>query len=59
MTKKHLRVGQAYGTSLGPKGLVKLLIKINDNHVEHLFIVCQNLKQLYYLEWILPNVIKS
>ena len=45
MTKKHLRVGQADGTRLGPKGLVRLLIKINDNHFEHLFIVCQNLKQ--------------
>ena len=28
-----------------PKGLVRLLIKINDNHFEHMFIVCQNLKQ--------------
>ena len=44
MVEKHLRVGQAGGTSLGPKGLVKLLIEINDNHLEHLFIVCQNLK---------------
>ena len=43
MTKKDLRVGQADGTSLGPKGLVRLLIEIiNDNHFEHLFIVCQN-----------------
>ena len=32
MTKKHLRVGWADGTSLGPKGLVKLLTEINDNH---------------------------
>ena len=45
MTKKHLRVGQGDGTSLGPKGLVRLLIKINDNHFEHLSIICQNLKQ--------------
>ena len=45
MTKKHLRVGQADVTSLHPKGLVRLLIKINDNHFEYLFIVCQNLKQ--------------
>ena len=43
--KKHLRVGQADGTSLGQKGLVKLLIIINDNPFEHLFIVSQNLKQ--------------
>ena len=45
MTKKHLKVGQADGTSLGPKGIVRLLIKINNNHFEHLFIVCQTLKQ--------------
>ena len=45
ITKKHLRVGQADGTRLGPKGLVRLLIEINDNHFEHLFTVCQNLKQ--------------
>ena len=45
MTKKHLKVGQADGTSLGPKGLVRLLIEINDNYFEHLVIVCQNLKQ--------------
>ena len=31
--------------SLGQKGLVKLLIEINDNLFEHLFIVCQHLKQ--------------
>ena len=36
---------QADGTRLGPKGLVRLLIEINNNHFEHLFIVCQNLKQ--------------
>ena len=45
MIEKHLRIDQADGTSLGPKGLVKLLIEINNNHFEHLFIVCQNLKQ--------------
>ena len=45
MTKKHLRVSQTDGTSPGQKGLVRLLLKINDNHFEHLFIVCQNLKQ--------------
>ena len=45
MVEKNLRVGQADGTSLGTKGLVKLLIEINDNHFEHLFIVCQHLKQ--------------
>ena len=45
MTKKHLKVGQADGTSLGPNGLVRLLIEINNNYFEHLFIVCQNLKQ--------------
>ena len=45
MVKKYLTVGQADGTSLGLKGLVKLLIKINNNHFKHLFIVCQNLKQ--------------
>ena len=43
MTEKHLKVGQADGTSLSPKGLVKLLIKINNNHFKHLSIVCQNL----------------
>ena len=32
MIEKHLKVGQAHRTSLGPKGLVKLLIKINNNH---------------------------
>ena len=42
MIKKHLNVGQADGTSLGPKCLVRLLIKINNNYFEHLFIVCQN-----------------
>ena len=45
MTKKHLRVGQADGTRLSPKYLVRLLIEINDNHFEHLFIVCPNHKQ--------------
>ena len=45
ITKKHLKVGQADGRSLGPKCLVRLLIKINSNHFGHLFIVCQNLKQ--------------
>ena len=45
MTKKHLRVGHTDGTSLDPKGLVRILIKINENHLEHLFIVCQNLIQ--------------
>ena len=45
MIKKHLRVGQEHGKCLSPKGLVKLLIKIDNNHFEHLFIVCQNLKQ--------------
>ena len=44
MIEKHLKVGQADGTSLGPRGLVKLLIEIN-KHFKHLFIVCQNLKQ--------------
>ena len=57
MTKKHLRVGQADGISLGPKGLVRLLTKINDNHFEHLFIV-KILNNPYYSEWILPNIIK-
>ena len=45
MAEKHLSVGQADGTSLGPKDLVKLLIEINNNYFEELFIVCQNLKQ--------------
>ena len=45
MIEKYLKVGQADGTSLGPKGLVKLLIEINDNHFKHQFIVCQNLTQ--------------
>ena len=40
MTEKHLKVGQADGTSL-----VRFLIEINNNHIEHLFIVCENLKQ--------------
>ena len=58
MIKRHLKVGQEDGTSLGPKGLLRPLIEINNNYFEHLFIVCQNLKQLYYMEWILTNVIK-
>ena len=45
LTKKYLRLGQADGTSIGPKGLVRRLLEINDNHFEHLFIVCQNIKQ--------------
>ena len=45
MLEKNLRVGQADGTCLGLKGLVKPLIEINDNHFEHLFIVHQHLKQ--------------
>ena len=45
MIEKQLKVGQADGTSLGPRGLVKLLIKINSNHIKHLFVVCQNHKQ--------------
>ena len=39
MIENHLKVGQADGISLGPKGLVKLLIEINNNHFEYLFIV--------------------
>ena len=42
--EEHLRVGQADGTSLGPKAIVKPQIKINNNHFEHLVIVFQNLK---------------
>ena len=45
MIEKHLKVGQADGWSLGPKVLVKLLIEINNNHFENLFIFYQNLKQ--------------
>ena len=45
MVDKNVRVGQAGGTSLGLKSLVKLLIEINNNHFEHLFIVCQHLNQ--------------
>ena len=40
LTKKHSKVGQTDGTSLGPKDLVRLLIKINNNYFEHPFIVC-------------------
>ena len=58
MVEKHLRVGQADGTSLGVKGQVKLLIEIYNKHFEHLCIVCQILNNLYFLEWILPNNIK-
>ena len=58
MIKKHLKVGQADGTSLGPKGLVRLLVKINNNYFEHLFIVCQNLKQPLLFGMDFPNVIK-
>ena len=46
MIKKHLKVGHVDGTSLGAKGIVKLLIEINNYHFEYLFIVCQNIKQL-------------
>ena len=45
MIGKHLKVGQADETGQGQKGLVKLLIEIDNNHFEHLLIVCQNLKQ--------------
>ena len=55
MVEKNLRVGQADGTCLGLKDLVKVLIEINDNHFEHLFIVCQHVKNLYSLVWILHN----
>ena len=58
MIEKYLKVGQADGTRLGPKGLVKLLIEINNNHFKHLFIVCQNFKQPVLLQMDLPNVIK-
>ena len=54
MIEKHLKVGQADGASLGPKGLIKLLFEINNNHSKHLFIVCQNPKQL-----LLFGIIKS
>ena len=57
MMKKHLQVGQADGTGLGSKGLVRLLIERNDNHLEHLLSVKIS-NNLYYLECILPNVIK-
>ena len=59
MVEKHLRVGQADGTSLGPEGLVKLLIEINNNHFKHLFIVCQKLKQPLLFGMDFPNDIKS
>ena len=58
MIEKHLRVGQSDGTSLGLKGLVNLLIEINNNHFENLFIVCQNLKQPLLLEGILSSNIR-
>ena len=41
MIEKHLRVSQADGTILGTKGLVKLLIEINNNDFKHLFTVCE------------------
>ena len=37
MIEKHLKVGQADGTTQGLKGLVKLLIEIYNNHFRHLF----------------------
>ena len=39
MIEMHQRMGQADGTSLGPKDLVKHLIEINNNHFEH-FVLC-------------------
>ena len=58
MTKKHLRVGQADGTSLGPKGLVRLLIEINEITLNICSLSVKISNNPYYLEWILPNVIK-
>ena len=43
---------------LGPKGLVRLLIEINDDHFKHLFIVCQNLKNSLLFGMDFANVIK-
>ena len=45
MIENHSKVGQADGTNLAPKGLVQLLMEINNNQFEYMFIVCQNLQQ--------------
>ena len=58
MTEKYLRVGQADGTSLDPKGIVKFLIEINNNQFKHFSLSVKILNSLYFLEWILPNDIK-
>ena len=41
----QLQVGQVDGMSLCPKGIVKVILEIDDKQFEHTFIVCQNLKQ--------------
>ena len=38
-------IGKADGTSLCPRGVVKVLLEINNKQFEHMFVVCQNLGQ--------------
>ena len=45
MVEMQLCIGQADGTSLCPKGVVKVLLEINNKQFEHMFVVCQNLGQ--------------
>ena len=45
MVEMQLQVGHVDGTSLCPKGVVKVMLEINTKQFEHMFIMCQNLKQ--------------
>ena len=45
------------GTSICPKGIVKVTLGIHDKQFEHTFIMCQNLKQplLIGIDFILSH----
>ena len=45
IVEMQLQVGQADGTSLCHKGIVKALLEINNKQFEHMFVVGQHLRQ--------------
>ena len=49
MVEMWLQVGQVDTTSLCPKGVVKVMLQINNKQFEHISIVCQNFKQHFCL----------
>ena len=45
MTRKSLQVKTASGITVGPIGIVPLILDINDHTFAHNFITCKKLKQ--------------